>query len=112
MDTLDKVIKAAEKLEILSKSILEDEEALTPLAILWAGYTVAEAIRPSKEELTRELDELLERFHEVNAQAEEALDPSMKEEISQALGAQEEATAGTQKATRRLKKLLELSNVL
>lgn len=45
MDTFDKVIKAAEKLEILSNTILEDRKALTPLAILWAGYTVAEAIK-------------------------------------------------------------------
>lgn len=45
MDTFDKVTKAAEKLEIFSNSILEDRKALTPLAILWAGYTIAEAIK-------------------------------------------------------------------
>lgn len=112
MDTLDKVIKAAEKLQLLSNKIISPDQAFTPLAVLWAGYTIAEAIRPSKEELAKDFNELLEHFHEVNAQEKEALDPSMKEEISQALGAQEEATAGTQKATRRLKKLLELSNVL
>lgn len=45
MGTFDEVTKAAEKLEILSNTILEDKGTLTPLAILWAGYTIAEAIK-------------------------------------------------------------------
>lgn len=74
MDTIDKVIKAAEKLQLINNSFLSPDRAFTPLAVLWAGYTIAEAIRPSKEELTSEFGELLQRFHEVN----DDLDPSMK----------------------------------
>lgn len=45
MDTFDKVIKAAEKLQPFTFNIVGSGAAFTPLAILWAGYTIAEAIK-------------------------------------------------------------------
>lgn len=45
METFDKVVKAAEKLNTLSNETFGSWHAFTPLAVLWAGYTVAEAIK-------------------------------------------------------------------
>ncbi|MBF0809265.1 hypothetical protein E4U03_11715 [Rothia nasimurium] len=49
MDTFDKVVKAAEKLDLFSNDLFASRSALTPLAVLWAGYTVAEAIKEASQ---------------------------------------------------------------